>query len=290
MSNQQNTALKSEEYWTDHNVTLHKIFESEAESLDYFHWRNDQYIDYIKLLPVEGHDGEVIVDYGCGPGHDLIGFHHASKPASVIGIDVSSSSLSEADARLRVHGFACKLMQISADEPAIPLDSNSVDYVHCSGVLMVLSEPERTLAEFQRILKPGGYARLMVYNYDSLWMHLYVAHILPTTDERYQNLTLEEAFQRSTDGFECPISRCWTADQMIHMGREAGFESRHLGNAVSLFEMSLLPQRFAPMMNPSFRKESRNFLKTLIFDNRSIPHFNGHVAGIDGCFELRKPL
>jgi ubiquinone/menaquinone biosynthesis C-methylase UbiE len=289
MNHEQNIAVKSREYWTDHNVTLHKIFETSEESLDYFHWRNDQYIDYIKLLPVAGHDDEVIVDYGCGPGHDLVGFLLDSKPSLVHGIDVSSSSLAEARARLRVHGLECRLQQIPETDPTIPLETNSVDYVHCSGVLMVLPSPGRTLAEFLRVLKPGGYARLMVYNYDSLWLHLYVAHILPTTDERYQGLTLEEAFQRSTDGFECPISQCWTIEQMLTMGQAVGFETKHLGNAVSLFEMSLLPQRFAPLMNAAFRKESRDFLSTLTFDNRGVPYNNGNVAGIDGCYEFRKP-
>ena len=73
----------SDNYWTHHNVTLHKRFRTAEESLEYFAWRNAQYIDYIDLLPVAGHDGQVIVDYGCGPGNDLasVDYIHC-KPAS----------------------------------------------------------------------------------------------------------------------------------------------------------------------------------------------------------------
>src|SRR3546814_11047443 len=54
--------LGSEEYWSQHNVTNHVKFVDDSESLKYFDWRNDQYIGYIDLLPVKGHDGEVILD------------------------------------------------------------------------------------------------------------------------------------------------------------------------------------------------------------------------------------
>src|SRR4051812_28062961 len=77
------SSLSSESYWSDFNVTLHKKFASAAESLEYMDWRNDQYVDYLKFLPVSSHDGEVILDYGCGPGHDLVGFLTHSRPAAV---------------------------------------------------------------------------------------------------------------------------------------------------------------------------------------------------------------
>ena len=71
----------SEEYWSGHNVTNHLSFRSAMESLRYLDWRNDQYIGYIDLLPVCGHDGEAVLDFGCGPGNDLVGFLKYSKPA-----------------------------------------------------------------------------------------------------------------------------------------------------------------------------------------------------------------
>jgi hypothetical protein len=75
------------EYWTSYNVTLHHQFESTEESLAYFHWRNDQYFKYIELMPVSGFDNQVVLDFGCGPGHDLVGFSIYSKPKQLIGID-----------------------------------------------------------------------------------------------------------------------------------------------------------------------------------------------------------
>ena len=278
----------SESYWSNFNVTLHKKFSNADESLANFHWRNDQYVDYIKLLPVASHDGEVIVDYGCGPGHDLVGFLTYSRPAAVYGIDISEPSLSESADRLRVHGYDCKLIRVSEADERIPLEDSTVDYVHCSGVLNHVHNPEKTLKEFRRILKPEGYVRLMMYNRESIWVHLFVSHILPAGNPEYRSLSREEAFRRSTDTFDCPISRNWTVRELEELARIAGFEAKHLGNAVSLFEMSLLPQRFTPMMDRLFDPDSRRFLSRIEFDSRGVPHVDGRVAGIDGCYELRK--
>lgn len=281
-------AKRSAQYWTEHNVTLHKEFTTVEESLDYFHWRNSQYIGYISLMPVSGHDNEVILDFGCGPAHDLIGFGVYSKPKQLYGLDVSPTSLEEARRRLSVHDIFCDLIQINAEDDKIPFDDESVDYIHCSGVLMALPNPKKTLSEFFRILKPGGKVRLMVYNYNSIWLHLYVAHILITSDQRFAGLDLDEAFKRSTDGFDCPISGKWRIPEMLTLGEEFGFKVEHLGNAISIFEMSLLPQRFAPLMYSEFRSESRDFLSQLTFDDRGVPYFEGQVAGIDGCYEFNK--
>ena len=102
----------SEAYWRRHNVTAHRVFNSVAESLAYFDWRNDQYPGYIDLMPVTGVDGKVVLDFGCGPGNDLAGFATFSKPTRLIGMDVSITSLAEAESRLRLHGVQAELVKI----------------------------------------------------------------------------------------------------------------------------------------------------------------------------------
>jgi ubiquinone/menaquinone biosynthesis C-methylase UbiE len=278
----------SEAYWSDHNVTTHRVFGSAAESLAYFDWRNDQYPGYIDLMPVSGRDGEVVVDFGCGPGNDLVGFATFSQPAKLIAMDVSGPSLAEADARLRLHGGRAELVKIGEHDERIPLPDESVDYLHCSGVLMTVIDPLRTLREFRRVLKKNAKARLMVYNYDSVWVHLYAAHILRTKVEAFRAMAVTEVFARSTDGAQCPINRCWTVNGFLALCREAGFAAAHVGNAISLWELSLLPQRFEAMQSVELPAEHRKFLIELEFDRKGFPHWRGQVAGIDGCYELIK--
>lgn len=93
-----------EDYWSANNVTEHREFLDEGASLADFHWRNAQYFRYIDLMPVTGADNLHVLDFGCGPGYDLVGFVTQSKPARLVGVDVSKSSLFEASRRLALHG------------------------------------------------------------------------------------------------------------------------------------------------------------------------------------------
>jgi ubiquinone/menaquinone biosynthesis C-methylase UbiE len=278
----------SEEYWARHNVTNHLTFKNATESLRYLDWRNDQYIGYIDLLPVSGHDKETILDFGCGPGNDLVGFLTYSKPARLVGADVSAPSLEEARSRLELHGADLELIKLFESNAALPFADGEFDYIHCSGVLMCTKEPDRILCEFNRVLKPRGYARLMVYNYDSIWLHLYVAYVLRNSNPLLAGLPILEAFKKSTDGEDCPVNNCWTVARFTELAESAGFQCRHLGNAISLIEMSVMHERFAAAQSTSLELEHRKFILSLTFDERLIPHYNGQVAGIDGCYELRK--
>jgi SAM-dependent methyltransferase len=282
------TYATSEEYWSRHNVAEHRRFAGPAESLGYFHWRNDQYPGYIDLLPVAGHDGEALLDFGCGPGNDLVGLAHYSRPRRLIAMDVSQPSLDEARARLALHGAAAEFVKIGDDDARLPLEDGTVDYVHCSGVLMYVRDPLATLREFHRVLRPGGSARLMVYNHDSLWMHLYVGHVLRRQRPEWGNLPIGEVFLRSTDGEACPVNRCWRVSDFTDLAAQAGFRCRHLGNAVSLIELNLLPRRFEAAMYEALPEESRRFLLALRLDERGVPWHGDRVAGIDACYELAK--
>jgi SAM-dependent methyltransferase len=273
------------EYWTRRNVTQHKRFASAQESLAYFAWRGDQYFGYMEQMPVTGQDGNVVLDYGCGPGHDLVGFGVYSKPRRLIACDVSSSSLEEARERLALHGIACEL-HLLPEAGGVPLPDASVDYVHCSGVLHHTPDPLAILREFRRVLRPGGRARIMVYNYQSLWLHYYVAYQKMLREQKYRGMEIREAFARTTDGESCPIALVFRPEEFIALAREAGFAARFTGAAVSAFEASLAPQRFGAIMDPRLREESRRFLAALTLDARGLPMIDGAYAGVDACFAL----
>jgi SAM-dependent methyltransferase len=271
-------------YWTSHNVTQHHRFETVEDSLSFLRYRNEQYPGYIELMPQHGLDRKVVVDYGCGPGHDLIGFAVHSRPARLIGIDVSHTSLDEARSRLELHEATAELLQISGQDKPLPLEDASVDYVHCSGVLMLVPDPVKLLCEFRRILKPGGEFRIMIYNRNSLWFHLYVAYIVRIEHALYPDLSLEEAFGRTTDGEDCPLVRVWRPAEMIDLAAQADLGCKFLGAAPSLWEMNIAPRRFEALMGRRLNDESRNFLQRVAVDAQGRPWVDGAIAGIDGCF------
>jgi hypothetical protein len=147
---------------------------------------------------------------------------------------------------------------------------------------------EPALKESRRVLKPGGRAQLMVYHTDSLWLHLYVAYERQLMRRIDRNLDMLKAFQKSTYGPDCPISRCYRQDAFVRLVSAQGFEFERFGVAVSAWQMSLLNKRYAAIMDPLLPQESREFLAALTFDERGLPLTRQNVhAGIDGCYRFR---
>lgn len=279
----------SVEYWTGYNVTLHHQFKDRKESLNYLRWRFDQYPGYEKLMPCNGQDDKVILDYGCGPGHDIVGFVEYSKPSKVIAMDVSSSSLEQAKNRIKLHNANNIVdFKLIVEKQPLPVESNSVDYIHSSGVLHHTPNMDEILKELYRILKPDGKARIMIYNKNSIWCNLYVPYILQIKGKLYQNDTFQDAFRKSTDGEDCPISNCYTPDEYIEICNKAGFKTKFIGAAVSLDELNWLSEKNNAMKDILLSEEHRVFLRDLTFNSNAYPLYKGCIAGIDAVFELSK--
>lgn len=277
----------SSSYWSVHMVA-HEEFHSPEQSLNHFHWRNAQYPGYIELMPVSEQDGKVVLDYGCGPGNDLVGFTEMSRTKELYGLDVSGPALELAKSRLTLHGGKIEYVQVEETSNEIPLPSESVDYIHSSGVLHHCQNLESILSEFDRILKPDGEVSVMVYNYNSIWLHLYVAYVWQLERRKYADIPIEDAFRCSTDGEDCPISKCYMFDQFTEIFRSAGFKCEHKGASISLTELKLLDRRYDAIGDKRLSREHRDFLSSLTFDNRGTPLYLGEVAGINGCYKFRK--
>ncbi|CAA7617715.1 class I SAM-dependent methyltransferase [Magnetospirillum sp. SS-4] len=275
------------DFWTTFNVTEHHEFSSAAESLEYFHWRNDQYFNYINLMPVDGQDGRSVLDFGCGPGHDLVGFGVYSRPSRLVGADISPSSLAETRYRLSLHDIAAELVLLDPEATRLPFDDASFDHIHCSGVLHHTPDPEPILRELRRVLRPDGSMNVMVYNRDSLWLHLNVAWQLCIEQGLYPVDDLMAAFARSTDTVDCPISVCYRPEAFKALCARAGLAAELTGVAVSMLETRLFHhRRFAAIADRRLPPESRRFLLDIELDRQGYPMRNGQYAGIDACYRL----
>ena len=92
--------------------------------------------------------GGRVVDVGCGPGHAAA--RAAARGARVVGVDGSAEMVSHAAATVP-HVLFCR-----ADGRHLPLPASSVDAVVGNFVIFHIGEPELAIAEFGRVLAPGG--------------------------------------------------------------------------------------------------------------------------------------
>jgi len=98
--------------------------------------------------------GGTLLDVGCGQGKSFRLLRDAFQPTRLLGLDADPHSLSLAQAEAEHEDIAVELH--SADCAQIPLPDGSVDIVFCHQTFHHLVEQERALAEFWRVLKPGG--------------------------------------------------------------------------------------------------------------------------------------
>jgi ubiquinone/menaquinone biosynthesis C-methylase UbiE len=279
-------------YWSEHTVNS-QPFKTARESEKYLEWRASVYPKFPELMQLYGnHDGEVILDYGCGPGNDLVGFAIHTRAAKVIGIDVSPKALKLAGARLALHevdGDRIELILSSDSLSSVPLNNASVDYINCSGVLHHTTDPRPLLKEFHRILKPASRACVMVYNRDSLWLHLFTAYERMIVEGAFQGMSVEEAFARNTDGVDCPIARCYGAEEFAAMCEEAGFSCDYAGGYLSDTELkSYRKHHRAALRDKKLADEHKRFISELVFDDEGLPRYQGKYAGIGGVYWLDK--
>ena len=279
-----------EAFWTGYTVR-NKEFTSAEESLAYLEWRSYEYPLFHELMGLWGdHSKETVLDFGCGPGNDLVGFLAHGNAKHVIGVDVSVTSLGLAKSRLRLHGIDSSryaLVKTIDTAPWIPIPDASVDCIYSQGVLHHTSNPAAILDEFHRILRPGGTASIMVYNYDSLFLHLYVAYwrqVVLGLDPG----PIEAAFQRSTDGVGCPISTPYHASDFSEMCKQAGFSGCFVGGYFAKLELDLwASERYRAFEDNRLADEHRAFLRDLVMVD-GYPTLNGLPAGIGGVYRLTK--
>ena len=96
----------------------------------------------------------VLLDAGCGQGKSFGLLAEAFQPAHLIGLDADPHSLECSRAEAERQGLAVQL--IASDCAAIQLADASVDLLFCHQTFHHLVEQEKALAEFWRVLKPGG--------------------------------------------------------------------------------------------------------------------------------------
>lgn len=98
--------------------------------------------------------GGVLLDVGCGQGKSFRLLQAAFAPERLIGLDADPHSLVLSRAEAQREGIDVEL--IAADCARIDLPDASVDLLFCHQTFHHLVEQERALAEFWRVLKPGG--------------------------------------------------------------------------------------------------------------------------------------
>jgi SAM-dependent methyltransferase len=110
---------------------------------------NDTAVDL--LAPTSG---ERILELGFGPGRTLSRI--AATGATVVGVETSPAMLRNATRRNRAQITAGRIRLHHGDGINLPVDTHSVDGALSVHTIYFWPQPQATLAELARILRPGG--------------------------------------------------------------------------------------------------------------------------------------
>lgn len=100
-------------------------------------------------------DGAAVLEVAPGPGYLSIEMARLGR-VRVTGLDASATFVELAADAARKAGVAVEFRL--GDAAALPFDTGSFDLVVCQAAFKNFSRPGRALAEFHRVLRPGGTA------------------------------------------------------------------------------------------------------------------------------------
>ncbi|RJG02754.1 class I SAM-dependent methyltransferase [Noviherbaspirillum sedimenti] len=157
--------------------------------------------DLVRLIGKERRETYgTVVDVGCGQGKSFTLLKQRFNPQRLIGIDADPEILEVGRKRAQQDGVAVELMLGSG--AAIALPDNSVDILFCHQTFHHLVEQEKAIAEFYRVLKPGG--MLLFAESTRAYIHSWIIRLL----------------------FRHPMEVQKTAEEYLALIRWAGFEAQ----------------------------------------------------------------
>jgi ubiquinone/menaquinone biosynthesis C-methylase UbiE len=133
---------------------------------------SDQAGTLTKLLHADTHypPGTRILEAGCGIGAQSLSLCRSSPESTFECMDISRASLVEAR-RLAVAQGVDNVSFRQGDIYALPYRTESLDHVFVCFVLEHLSNVEKALSEFKRVLKSGGTLTVIEGDHGSYYCH-----------------------------------------------------------------------------------------------------------------------
>lgn len=182
---------------------------------------------YVVLLDQQVPYAARLADIGCGTGQ--LAAYLALRPGrSVTAIDLSAGSLRYARG-LRARFALANLRLVQGDALALPVPGSSFDHVFCNGVLHHTADPRRGLGELARIVRPGGYVVIGLYNRYGRVAHGGVRWLSRHTPigRRLAERGLRRMLGSQFEEDDAEKRRTWWADQFAHP-----YESVHSASEV----------------------------------------------------------
>ena len=154
--------------------------------------------------------GKSVLEIGCGQGADLSQFALAG--ARTFGYDLTMKHC--VISRAFVSRMGARAAVTRGDARLLPYADASFDLIYSFGVLLLVEELDRAVAEIHRVLKPGGTVMVMFYNRQSLHYYLKTVLYYGEACDLTELLGPRRLVDWFTDGFGYPRTYHQTPDTL----------------------------------------------------------------------------
>lgn len=220
-SNANEAQENNKKWWTDH--TMSYDWKDKSKACKYTEvWFDDidrRFLNgsrlfstsanpFEELMNTKALRGQRVLEIGCG-----MGFHSemlARAGAKLSTVDLSPTSVTATMKRFELKQLSADVRQMDAEDLDFP--SGSFDMVWSWGVIHHSSRTGRIVREIERVLRPGGKARIMVYNLEG--MPAYITFATRYLLGFWRGKSLDEMLWQSTDGFS---ARFYSRDSLTDL-------------------------------------------------------------------------
>lgn len=199
-----------------------------------------------------GWQGGVALDFGCGAGG--LTFRIAERCQEAVGLDIEQYKLDLATEQVQCLG-ATNVRFVCSDTGALPFDADTFGCIFCVDVIEHLPTPDKFVAEFLRVLKPGGQ---LLLSFGPPWGHAHGKHMWAKLPGWWTHLLFPRSTVMRAAGF--PPHTTWE-ELGIHrlsvrhfekLIRQSGFETVY---RKLLINKVVAPLRFVPLVRELFIAE-----------------------------------
>lgn len=211
------------QWWTDHTMSYdwNDKVKTERFSAAWFDDIDRRFIygarlfahdsqPFDRIIPFEAIAGKDVLEIGCGMGLHTELMTRAG--AGVCSVDISDTSIEATRRRLALKRLIADIRQMDARTLAFP--DRSFDHVWTWGVIHHSSQTAVIIREIARLLRPGGEARIMVYNVDG--MSAYVSIMRDYALGFWRGRSIDEGLWKWADGF---MARHYSKDMLSDIMR-----------------------------------------------------------------------
>jgi SAM-dependent methyltransferase len=171
-----------------------------------------------------------------------------------------------------------------AESKMMSLAPQSFDYILCTGSAHHFMPIRDLLEGMRRLLKPGGRATVSVYNYDSIWTHLYHAWCRTRMREERAHHLLDARVWLDRRILGASHDR----EAFVELADRYGLTAEERGGFLSALELHVLSYRNDAIADHDLEEEHSTFVRSLVTDGRQMAACKGRWAGWKTVYELTR--